>query len=242
MTNHLKIWMFLGAFASTTLAFTSPAPAATVTPGPPSSGGINYTWTVANLSGTDTSGAIQRHVGALSFNDPLNFGDPIGTGWTHTSDWIAVDLTEPAQLTIDVSRKAGVPNGTETAGDALAPAFALYSGWHVTGGDWHVFNNSGPFAWAPELSFIGNVANGTAVGTNVTGTGLPAVSGSFILPAGHYSIELGGNPANSIGSGRQGYEAVLTTSPVPEPSALTLAGLALCMGGWLALRKQHVSA
>ena len=74
MTNHLKIWMFLGAFASTTLAFTSPAPAATVTPGPPSSGGINYTWTVANLGGTDTSGAIQRHVGALSFNDPINFG------------------------------------------------------------------------------------------------------------------------------------------------------------------------
>ena len=90
-----------------------------------------------------------------------------------------MDLTEPAQLTIDVARKAGVPNGTETAGDALAPAFALYGGWHVTGGDWHVFNNSGPFAWAPELSFIGNVANGTAVGTNRHGNG-PASGVGFL--------------------------------------------------------------
>ncbi len=90
----------------------SPVLAATVTPGTPASGGIIYTWTVSGMGSSDTSGPIVRHVGALSFNDPNNFGDPIGTGWTHTSDWIALDLTAPAQLTIQLSQKAGVSNRT----------------------------------------------------------------------------------------------------------------------------------
>jgi hypothetical protein len=222
--RHTFMCIIFGLAAALSWA-TCPLLAATVSPGPPASGGINYTWTVSGMGSADTSGSIIRHVGALSFNDPVNFGDATGTGWTHTSDWIALDLTAPAQLTIQLSQKAGVPNGTSTAGSVLAPAFALYSGWHVSGGDDHVFNNSGPFTWAPELTFVGNASNGNPNGTNTTGLSLPAVTNTFILPAGHYSIELGGNPANSVGSGRQGYEAILTTTPVPEPGTIALAGM-----------------
>lgn len=217
----------------------SPLRAATVSPGPPASGGINYTWTVWGMGSTDTSGPIIRHVGAKSFNDPANFGDPIGTGWTHTSDWIALELTAPAKLNIQLSRKAGVPNGTSTAGDLLAPAFALYSGWHLSGGDWHVYNNSGGFSWASGLSFIGNETNGNPNGTNNTGLNLPSVSKTFVLPAGHYSIVLGGNPANSIGSGRQGYEAILTTTVIPEPGTMTLAGLGAIGLFFAAIRRRR---
>jgi hypothetical protein len=204
---------------------TATASAAVVAPGDPAPGGIGYRWTIT-MTDTDSATAI-RHVGALSHNDPINFATAPLTGWTHTSDWVALDLTAPALLTVTLSRKAGVPNGANTAGADLFPAFSLYAGWDNDDGDDHIYNNSGLFAWAEDLTaFLGAQHNGAAVGTNTPGLGLTTVSQTFSLPAGLYSIALGGNPPDSIGSGRQGYELTLTTVAVPEAGALTLCGFA----------------
>lgn len=198
--------------------------AATVTLGSPVSDGVQYRWTVAMDASDSTGSAIIRHVGSLSFNDPINFSDPDGYfGWTHTSDWIALELTEPATLTIDVQRQAGVPNGAATAGDQLYPAFGIWSAWHLTGGDSHVYNNAGNFNWAPGLDFIGNVFNGV---------GATSANDSFVLPAGLYSIIVGGNPPTGTAASRQGYLVTLTTVAVPEPSSIVLG---LCGGACLML-------
>lgn len=216
------------AFAFTGLTFllaATTASASTVVLGDPAAGGIGYRWTIT-MNDVDTATAI-RHVGALSHNDPINFPTAPLTGWTHTSDWVALDLTAPAILTITLARKSGVPNGSGTAGDSLFPAFSIYEGWDNDDGDDHIYNNSGLFAWAEDLTaFIGAQHNGVAIGTNTPGLGLTSVSDSYTLPAGLYSIALGGNPPDSIGSGRQGYELTLTTTAVPEASSILLCGLA----------------
>lgn len=203
--------------------------AATVTLGSPPSDGVQYRWTV-EMDATDSTGtSIIRHVGSLSFNDPINFSDPDGYfGWTHTSDWIALELTEPAILTIDIQRQAGVPNGAGTAGNQLYPAFGIWSGWHLTDGDSHVYNNAGNFNWAPGLSFIGNVFNGV---------GATFANDSFVLPAGQYSVIVGGNPPTGTTASRQGYLATLTTEPVPEPSSIIL-GMTAAVGLLLFARRR----
>lgn len=216
MTTRFAFSTLLGVALAMVAANRSHA--ATLTLGDPGPDGIVYRWTVSELGAADNSGAMVRHVGALSFNDPINAGDPDGTGWTHTSDWVAFELLAPASVTIQLDRTAGVPNGTDLAGDLLYPAFALYSGWDNDGGDHHVYNNSGNFGWAEDLNYIGNEPNAG---------GATSVAKSFDLDTGLYSVALGGNPPGSIGSGRQGYTATITTQPVPEPSAFVLGGLSL---------------
>ena len=64
------------------------------------------------MSGND-SAVYQGSVGARSWNEPAN--PPDAKGWTHTSDWTALELTEAATLTVTVARQSGVlffpPNG-----------------------------------------------------------------------------------------------------------------------------------
>jgi hypothetical protein len=213
------------------------ASAGTVVLADPAAGGIGYTWTIT-MGETDSATAV-RHVGALSHNDPVNFATAPLTGWTHTSNWVALELTAPALLTIDLARKAGVPNGSNTAGANLFPAFSLYAGWDNDGGDDHIYNNAGLFDWAEDITtFIGAQHNGLAEGTNSTGLGLTSVSQTFNLPAGQYSIALGGNPPNSIGSGRQGYELTLTTTAVPEASTLVMCGLTAAGAALVGIRRR----
>ncbi len=188
-----------------------------VTSGDPFTGGIAYRWTLTGMDSNDTATMVS-HVGALSFEDPVNFSNPNGYfGWTHTSNWAQVELIEPAILTIGLTRTAGVPNGANTAGDQLFPAFAIWQGTDNDDGDDHVFNNSGNFLWAEDLNYIGNEPNAL---------GLPSVSRSFSLAAGNYSVVLSGHPPGNIGSGRQGYTAVFSTSAIPEPTSLGLVILA----------------
>lgn len=227
------------AFASALLSLSfvaTTASASTVVFGDPAAGGIGYTWSIS-MSDSDFATAT-NHVGALSHNDPINFATAPLTGWTHTSNWVALELTSTADLTITLARKAGVPNGASTAGANLYPAFSLYSGWDNDGGDDHIYNNSGDFDWAEDLSFIGAEHNGVAIGTNTPALGLTTVSHVFTLPAGLYSIALGGNPIDSIGSGRQGYELTLTTTAVPEASTLVLSGLVTVGATIVGLRRR----
>lgn len=156
------------------LSFADPAP-----------GGISYEWTV-RMHRRQTAELI-RAVSAKSWSEPLN---PDGLkGWTHTSDWIALDLEEPAVVKITVERQQGVvvasDTGTaEVARFALVPAVSLYSGWdETTDFEDHAFNNVGNF-WS-TIVYMGHATNPKAKSK---------VAYKARLEAGRYSIVVGGNP------------------------------------------------
>ncbi len=206
------------------LAFTGPFQlvAATVsksdpvpnTPGPPADGGIGYTWTVT-MDAKDAA-SVDGTVGAWSWDED---GFPAtARGWTHTSNWVALELLEDCRLTLRLERKAGMPT-TVTASNPdglglynLHPAFTIYQGWQESGGDVHNFNNRGDIAWAPDVSYLIHFENN---GSHV----LEAV---VKLEAGRYSVVLGGNSPSALQEGRQGYGATLTTKSYHDPAALAM--------------------
>jgi hypothetical protein len=167
-------------------------------------GGITYEWLVK--MGDQDSANFSRHVGAFSWNEPNN---PVGLkGWTHTSNWVMLELTEPAKLTVKIERATGVPNGIGIAGDNLYPAFSLYAGWDNDGDEDHQYNTLGNTAWADGISYLNHQANGSTEA---------AVEKSFVLSAGLYSIAIGGDPPIGSIARREGYLATLSTTSVPEP-------------------------
>lgn len=204
----------------------------------PNPGGIQYAF-LATLSGND-SATFQRHVGAWSWEDNDLFEpgeDPVG--WTHTSDWVALTLTESATFTLRLQRQAGVPltpGSSENASTAtMFPSFTVWRGWDNDlapeafasqfnqgrpTGDWHTYNNDGLNSWAEDLTeLVGYVNNSTASLAEAT----------FSLPAGQYSLVLGSNaPADDLA--RQGYQATLTTVPEPSAALLGLLGGATLLG------------
>ena len=210
--------------------------ASTVTLGDPTTAGIGYTWTVS-MSGSDTTaGSTPNYagtVGALSFNDPANDSSPIGRGWTHTSNWTALNLTQAANLTVTLAAANG---------SGLLPAFALWQGQQLTGGDWHVYNNAGNFDWSTQdpgadsssLNYIGNEANSGA---------LSSITKNFSLGPGLYTLVFGGAARGVTGAtlgGALGYQATLTTAPVPLPAAVWLFGSGLA--GVVAFARRRMSA
>jgi hypothetical protein len=221
------------------------AMAAIVDPGaPPASTGVPYSWGVTMGSSDTTVGSTTFYggttpgfrVGSHSWNDPINAGDPIGTGWTHTSNWTALTLTEAAHLSVTLEATVESPG--------LVPAFSLYSGQQLTdngsAGGWHVYNNAGNFDWSSadptydssSLNYIGNEAN---LG------GLSSISKVFFsLAAGDYTLVYGGNPPEGTPVGPVGYQATLTTSPVPVPAAVWLFGSGLA--GVVAFARRRMSA
>jgi len=144
-------------------------------------------------------------------------------GWTHTSNWVALELLQPTKLTIQVDRQAGVPTATGVAGNDLYPAFSLYAGWENQVDEDHQYNNTGNTPWAPDIFYLAHIANDAAA---------PSVSGSFTLPTGLYSLAIGGNPPDPTQGGRQGYTATLTAEAVPEPTTVSgflLAGIGITL-------------
>lgn len=184
------------------MSIATPSHAVTITPGDSIAGGIGYTWTVSMNGADSTAGAITGNVGSLSWNDPLNAGNPTGTGWTHTSNWTALTLTEATDLSVTLAAN----------NSSLVPAFSLFSGQQQTGTADHNYNNSGPIAWAPDLTYLGNA---TAVG------GASSITRTFSLGPGQYSLVFGGNggPRAPVG-----YQATFTT---PEPASTLLLGIGL---------------
>jgi hypothetical protein len=211
------------------LAIAAPSHAATITtPGPET--GLGYEWQVV-MGGTD-SGTYSGSVGAKSWAEPGNPDD--APGWTHTSDWTALDLTGvsgPTLLTLTLDRGAT---------GSLFPAFSLYSGWELAVDDTsnHTFNNTGNISWATSLTYIDHLANaGGPIGTD-NGTGVTSVSRTWALDPGLYSLNFGGNPAFALGqTGSHDFTATLTTAPVPVPAALYLFGSGLVGLVGLARRK-----
>jgi hypothetical protein len=218
----------------------------------PNPGGIEYAFLVT-LGGTDNA-SIQRHVGAWSWEDDSLFGpgdDPVG--WTHTSDWVALTLTEATTFTLRLEAQAGVPwpssedPGRVASTASMRPSFSIYQGWDndivpdlndpilvaawapfggvpPNLGDHHTFNNDGAIFWAEDLTYFDHVNNSTATFVEKTWT----------LPAGQYSISLGSN-STATDTDRQGYRATFTSVPEPTTAATLIAGF-----GVLALRRRRL--
>ena len=149
--------------------------------------GIGYQWTVS-MSGNDTTaGSTPTYtgtVGSLSWNDPINAADPIGTGWTHTSNWTALTLTDAANLSVTLAQTAS-PGGLGSRLLALA----------------------GP-ATQSAVTIILITMRGTLTGVRGGGGflfvelyrqrsepgALSSITKVFSLAAGQYTLVFGGNP------------------------------------------------
>lgn len=180
--------------------------------GDPLSGGIGYSWTVS-LGAADQA-SLTGVVGAWSWDEDSFTGT--AKGWTHTSGWIALTLAARSRVTIRLARQANIVDpyasvpGT-LAGDNLFPAFTLYSGWDGDGGDSHTYNNRGNIDWAEDVTYLTHV--------ETTDTGI--VTLTVDLPAGRYTVALGGNSPATTAEGRQGYLATLSTAILDRPAVIS---------------------
>ena len=163
------------------LSFADPAP-----------GGVSYEWTLIMHRGEEAS--VVNAVSAKSWHEPMNPENL--KGWTHTSNWIALELEQDAKVKITVQRQQGVIVNTDgvpmVARFGLVPALTVYSGWDdTTQFEDHAYNNVGNF-WSTVV-YMGHNANAKS---------RDKVVYKAKLPAGRYSIVIGGNPA-SLGDASQ---------------------------------------
>jgi hypothetical protein len=209
-----KYTMALGSNAPSTdnpadqgYSFTWSAKAATpgVNPGDPSTGGIGYACSV--VADANDTGSFKSHVGAWSWEDQ-GIAPAGGEGWTHTSNWVAVQLTEPTTFSVTMARDATVAYagggnvGGFAAVDHMFPSFSLYRGWDNDGGDHHSYPNRANVPWAEDISYMDHYANSTA----------HSITRSWTLPAGNYTMALGSNSPSLTNPPRQGYSFTYTTS------------------------------
>ncbi len=197
------------------------AGAATLTPIEFNAVGIPY-GLKAMLDDASSVTSPADHVGAWSWDED-NF-PATAKGWTHTSKWLQLELTKPAAVTLKLESFAGAPwpsseDPARLAGTNLFPSFTLYRGWDTDSGTTtnadgttldqdHTFNNRGNIAWAEDVTYLDHLENATT----------HAASRTWILPAGQYTLNLGGNSPATLAEGRQGYRATLSTATAPTPS------------------------
>ena len=179
----------------------------------------------------DNASAVSQpdHVGAWSWDED-NF--PATTrGWTHTSKWVKLNLLKPAQFTLTLQNREGVvwpsaEDANRLAGTNLFPSFSLYRGWDTDAGllklpdgttldQDHTFNNRGNIEWAEDVTYLDHLDNGTT----------HSVTRTWVLPAGQYTLNLGGNSPAALAEGRQGYTATFTTKPSTGPALETHSAL-----------------
>ena len=231
----MKQTMILALTAS--LLAGAPARAFTFVTGDTNAGGIGY-YGYATLGGDD-SGDFKSHVGAWSWQDQ-SIAPGGGEGWTHTSNWVALDLTSTTWLTVLMQRDSTVPYfGSGNVGGFadvafMYPSFTIWSGWDndvmpeavatflgytpATADDHHTYANTGNPIWTEDLSYIDHTANST----------LTSITDTWQLAAGHYTIVFGSDAPSIASPPRQGYNVSFTTSSVPEPGRaafLALAGI-----------------
>lgn len=242
----MKSYYGIAALTASTLLAFSTTEASIVSQTDPQAGGIGYRWTVT--VGDNDFASVTRHVGAWAWEDSSLFGPgDTPVGWTHNSDWIAFKLEAPAYVTLRLSNAVGVPNPTSGNPDAVAPnnlfpGMTIYSGWDndlapqsfadlnnegVPVDNWHSYVNRGNIEWAEDTTYFAHVEpNGTHV-----------IETTLFMPAGEYTIAIGGKSPSTSSEPRQGYEATFTTSVVPEPgSALAAVAGGIVLLGWRRLR------
>ncbi len=220
----------------TALALLAPAltQASTVTVADPQAGGIGYKYTV-NMGGYDQA-TFSSHVGAWSWEDnslfDANAGEP-PVGWTHTSNWTALEVTARVVFTIKLERDATVPWPSGALPDRLASVASMYPSFTIWR-NWDNDNVPAAFAARPDVieafaPFGGVPAdlgdwhtynNRGAVEwaedlvhvAQVDNSTLETIERTYILAPGKYSIVIGSN-APATDTNRQGYKATFSTSP-----------------------------
>ena len=163
------------------------------------------------------------YVGAKSWWEPLN--PPATLGWTHSSNWVKLELQKAANVEIEIEAESGIPCTAENAllkacnqttlvavGN-LYPAISLYKSVDTSSPTEHVFNP---------------VGNGSFFSSNATylaskkSMGKHSLTYKTKLAAGSYSINIGGanslncKPTDACYTGGQGYEATIVTTPVSK--------------------------
>jgi hypothetical protein len=193
--------------------------------------GTGYTWNVElGASGFETTVGLGEatDVGVWSWRQSTG----ATYGWTHTSDWAVLTLTEAASLTIVMGGNSSIPDpmtdgATMLPTDKLMPSFSIWYGTYAYA-EWstkHTYSNTTDISWAAGISGIaGYVDNSTEDTASLT----------IDLPAGVYTIALGSNnpSGNSSSDPTQGYYATFATSPIPEPSIAMLGAAALGMSSF----------
>ena len=186
--------------------------------GPPASGGIGYGYTVVAQPGG--SGSFKDHVGAWSWEDNALFGPgQPAVGWTHTSKWVQVKLLQEALFTVKMDRDATVPWPSTEEPSRLAdttsmfPSFTLFRGADQDGADSHSYNNKGRVAWAEDINYIDHVDNSTDA----------AITRTFRLPAGDYTLALGSN-APATNPLRQGFSFNWSAQAVAPVTQIAQSG------------------
>lgn len=219
----MKLKLFIKHFAIQTsfaLAFLASASASSIEVGDANPGGISYEFTVT-IGGADTA-TFSSHVGAWSWEDSRLFAPgekPVG--WTHTSNWVALTVTQLSVFTVQIERDATVP--WPAVGDpnrkasvaSMYPSFTIWKGWDNDGvptkylrivdpqapDEGHAYNNRGNVDWAEDLEYLDHCDNSTET----------TISRSYVLKPGKYTMVIGSNaPAND--NDRQGYKATYITS------------------------------
>jgi hypothetical protein len=211
--------------------------AATVTQGDLGGGlGVTYTWQIA-LSGPGDSAEVVRAVGSKAWADPSNpglgsFG--LNAGWTHTSNWVYVNLAEAAEVEFSLAPNDAVSNGEGGffAGD-LVPAFSLWSGVDDDGTDDHYYEQGAVPHWidAAGFAFLDHADEGPGPfdGSIATLT--------IELPAGEYTLALGGHDDTTLGH-LAGYTFEVVAAPEPGGAVQLAAALAM-LAGLARLRPRH---
>jgi hypothetical protein len=202
----------------------------------------------------DPTGYVYDHaaygVGQLSWCQAGTCAGGGGTsiGWNHTSNHILFSLSQASPVTITLSNAAADatkhgPNETSgVLGGDLIPAFTIYSGVSTTGNNDgnHTFNNlQNPWTNVTYLDHDANTANAHSITWN------SVTDGPGILPAGYYSLWIGGNYANvqnADGSHGKNYALTISTTTVPVPAAVWLFGSALAGMGIIGRRKDKAWA
>jgi len=184
----------------------------------PDEGGIGYEWTVT-FDHHGSHELVGSTGGKGSFEPTFEAPD---FGWTHTTDWVALELKENATLEIEMTRQEGVyelkvdretgEQSYATSGAMLYPAFSIYEGWDTTTeAEQGSFNPIGNF-WS-TIEYMGAA---------YSHDGRSTVTHSIVLSAGKYSLNLGGVNAlhcaeeDECYNGAHGYRVKLTTSPLKE--------------------------
>lgn len=151
-------------------------------------GGIGYEWTVT--MGNNDKASFVGTVGAKSSYEPT-FKAP-EFAWQHTSNYVALELTADAKVTITVSAQQGLRDFSvdatnklviKDAGDKLKPVVSVYKNWEETGVETGSFNPMGKTSWQNELVFVGIA---------YADKGQSTISYSATLPKGKYTLNIGG--------------------------------------------------